>query len=349
VKKWFIVTVLLLVFYIALLFFFSSFLPMNKPVSGKLFIIEAWISPLDAETALPYLISDSVNRIIIVGKKYPHIKAEILADIQKRFKNASPSKVAPGKGIWMVTNSALAFNCNNFPVTQPGNSADITVIAKGTAALGIQAHFNLVVNGICLANAFVESEYEEFHFSTIASESGFESFFIYFDNDVFKDKYTDRNLNISGIKINGMSIDATEQNTVLITDYDASVNGFASQAEEFKNYIIQLGVDRAKIETVTFEQISGNQTLASARAFRRNVNLPDSGAVNILSSGLHSRRTWLTYQRILGSTTRVGVLNFEPTGTLKGKRNNLFASFIYLNDEMFSFLVTWIQLTAGSP
>jgi hypothetical protein len=45
----------------------------------------------------------------------------------------------------------------------------------------------------------------------------------------------------------------------------------------------------------------------------------------------------------------VGVLNFEPTGTLKGKRNNLFASFIYLNDEMFSFLVTWIQLTAGSP
>ena len=90
-----------------------------------------------------------------------------------------------------------------------------------------------------------------------------------------------------------------------------------------------------------------NQTLAAARAFKSSPSSHSISSANVVSSGLHSRRTWLTYKRVLGKETLVGVINFEQSDFRKGTREDNILQFQHLIDETFSYLFNWIYLTFG--
>lgn len=322
-----------------------SFLSLNKPVKSDLLLIEAWISPFEIEQALSVINSDTVAQAIIIGRKYPDNQEQILSLIRGKFITPHSDHAENNDGIWLLTNSALAFNCRQFSHAIVPDSLYISVTAKGTAALGYPAHFNLVINGKCIAGTFAGAVSKEYNFYIAAPEEGLQSLVIFFDNDVYHGQKEDRNLCISSLKINGAMFIAGTDNTFLIKEYGNYTNGFSSQAAEMRNYLVQLGANPQKVRFIEFDPVKKNQTLAASLAFTHFCKSQNISSVNILSSGLHCRRTWFTYKRVLGNDISVGVINFEPTGYLKGKRSNIISSFLYLNTEAISYLYNWISLT----
>jgi hypothetical protein len=344
VKRILLILLVIIVIYSIAMLLCRPFLAINRPVKSSAIVIEAWISPHDVELALPLMTSDSIKKIFIVGQNYPGTIEEMLARIQSHFTNI-PSDPSDTNGIWLLTNSALAFNCLNFSRINSDDTLKISVRAKGSSALGLPAHFNLVLNGQLAGSTFVESQYKEYQFQIQFPEGGLQSLIIFFDNDVFEGKKEDRNLNISSLRINGTQMNAGVGNTQILLEYSSYTNGFNSQPAEMQNYLVQLGVDPLKIQCIAFHPVNENQTLAASQAFKQFPQANDISSFNILSSGLHSRRTWLTYQRVLGMQADIGIINYEPNRRIKGKRSNLLSGFFYLNNEAFSYLFNWIYLT----
>jgi len=114
-----------------------------------------------------------------------------------------------------------------------------------------------------------------------------------------------------------------------------------------KNYLIQIGIPSSKLTTISFEPVSRNQTLAAAKSFKASNFSRGIKSINIVSSGLHSRRSWITYKKILGKNCNVGVVQFEPSDFKKGTREDNFLEFQHLIDESFSYLYNWIFLSFG--
>ena len=122
--------------------------------------------------------------------------------------------------------------------------------------------------------------------------------------------------------------------------------GFASQALETADYLEKLGVPSSRLVAVAFDPRGPNLTLAAARSFRlRYADRPPPAAFNVVSSGIHCRRTWIAYKKLFRGKSAVGVLNFHPEGYT---RNNEFDDrpfWMLLADEGLSYLITWIRLT----
>jgi hypothetical protein len=345
VKRFALYLAVIIIIYSILLVFFRHFLSLHEPIKSDVLVIEAWISPFEVEQALPLINSDSVAQIIIIGQRYPDNGEKVKSLTREFFDHTNSIQPKKNSGIWLLTNSALAFDCRQFSQVLLTDSLHISVTSKGTAALGYPAHFNLVINSHCVAGAFAETDFKEFIFHIPAPADGLQSLLIFFDNDVYHGKKEDRNLFISSLKINDTMFLAGTDNTFLIKEYFNYVSGFNSQAVEIWNYLVQLGAYPQKVRFIEFDPVKKNQTLAASLAFTHFCRYQNISSVNILSSGLHSRRTLITYKRILGNGTSVGVINFEPTGYLEGKRSNIISSFLYLNNEAFSYLYNWIVLT----
>jgi hypothetical protein len=89
------------------------------------------------------------------------------------------------------------------------------------------------------------------------------------------------------------------------------VNNFNSVAERARNWLLSKGIDSSLVIAVPGEKVSINRTLTSALAFRdwlRKTNINVKG-INIVSSGTHARRTWMTYNRILDEKYKIGIIS----------------------------------------
>ncbi len=342
-----IVLISLLILLITGLYLSRPFFHITQPVKSDLLIIEAWISPFEIEQALQMINSDSIKGVIIVGKSFPDDSDSIVSMFNKDFESPIPSEDRSGGGIWLLTNASLAFNLMAIPVAcELDDSLKVKVRSKGSVAAGYFAHFNLIINGVYQAGAFTSAKDSVFSFVIKQPSDGLQSVIIHFDNDLVHQNQ-DRNLNIISIKVGDTELEANDQNSLLVKNDGRYANGFNSQAEERMNYLIQSGVQPEKIKTISFEPGKRNQTLAAAKAIRNSSIVTEISSVNIISSGIHSRRTGYTYKKILGEEIQVGVINFKQSDFKKGTPEDGFSEFLQLADEAFSYLFNRLYLFFG--
>jgi hypothetical protein len=250
-------------------------------------------------------------------------------------------------GVWLLANSAIALNLTAIPVAcELDDSLKIEIRAKGSESAGHFAQFNLVVNGKYCDGAFTTAKDSVFSFVVSQPDSGLQSIIIYFDNDLVHHGH-DRNLNIVSVKVGDYETEINERNIFLIKEDGKYSNGFESQAGDMKNYLVQLGVNPEKVKIISFEPFIRNQTLAAARAFIKSEYFNDISSVNIVSSGTHSRRSWITYQRTLGKEVAVGLIHFEQSDFKKDTVNNDISQFFLLAEEAVSYVINWIFFSVG--
>jgi uncharacterized SAM-binding protein YcdF (DUF218 family) len=342
---WVAVFILSAIMVVLIVVFYSRpFFAYTNPVNSDLLILEAWISPFELEQAIPLMKSDSVKRIIIVGQKYPDDRDSILSKTEKLFQPSSLVEEEERGGVYLLTNSSLVFDLKSFTITsQPDDTLLIGIRARGSEAAGYCAHFNLIVNGQYAGGAFASEKDTLYTFAISIPREDMQSIVVHFGNDLVHQNH-DRNLNIISLRMNETEIIANESNTLLIKHAGRYANGFLSQADEKKNYLVHLGVPPEKIKVQSFAPVRKNQTLASARTFASNSSINEISSVNIVSSGMHSRRTWLTYQRLLGKKIPVGVINFEQSDFRKGSREDKISQFVNLMEEALSYFINWVYL-----
>ena len=129
--------------------------------------------------------------------------------------------------------------------------------------------------------------------------------------------------------------------------------GRGSYLSEYRDYArlaaataIKLGFDESKIAIVPTPPIERDRTLASAIAVKQwlQENQPQITAINLYSKSVHSRRSWLLYQRACNPDLKVGIIAHTPLDydagswwkSSEGVRETIGEAIAYVYAKFFS-------------
>jgi endoglucanase len=99
--------------------------------------------------------------------------------------------------------------------TPTAGASTITVNAQGTAAAGVNAHFNLLIDGVKVGEGMAGTTAKDYTFTTNATADAAHKVQVQFDNDAYINGQ-DRNLLVNKITINGKAVAPTDS----IVTYD---------------------------------------------------------------------------------------------------------------------------------
>ena len=296
-----------------LLFIFPEslikYLKVNSPIETENLIVEGWVSDQTLEKAVNAYKEGKYNTIITTG-----------------------GPLAPF--ITLYQNGYLQFDLDqSYPALQVSPNDTIILTLAGTPSQGTYPHYRLIIDDIHIGDGIVGEEWHDYYFpiydgidSHVSSQNGqnnpgqkqvdIRNIIIYFDNDdnAFGE---DRNLSIKSIRVGNITVPArSEGNAVYTGQFERSrfeywTNVF-SYAEECKGKIERLGVPEAHIVAISAPKTITDRTYTSALAVAQWIDtshLTDL-SFNILTEGLHARRTWYLYKSALrGYATNVGIIS----------------------------------------
>lgn len=284
--------------------YLSGFLSKTEQVQANILLVEGWLSESDLDIVYEEYNTGNYDKIITTGLTY----------VDEYFN--------------MYENGYLIF----YPKHRNGihdkvSSHSISVDAYGSLNIKEYAHFDLFINNMVIADFSADKHRRRYSARWEGSISGIDSLMIRFTNDR-KDEFGDLNLMVKDIIIDDTIIMPYLHNS----EYDISeldrnrrvINDFNSTAERARNWLLSRVTDTTKIIAVPGGKVRINRTLTSALAFRDWLvrSKTDIKGINIISSGTHARRTWMTYNRILDEKYRIGIISIsgsEYSGSKIGK------------------------------
>jgi hypothetical protein len=176
------------------------------------------------------------------------------------------------------------------------------------------AHFNFFVNDSLISGFCANKRKRKYGINYTRSLKDVDSIMINFDNDAMGD-FGDHNLYVKEIIIDSNVVISYKNHSV----YNRTargwekriINNYCTFADLARNRLIEMGVDSNKVISVPGSNSHLNRTLSSAIAVRKwlQVSKYNIEGINIVSTGTHSRRTWMTYNRIL-NTYKIGIISF---------------------------------------
>lgn len=266
----------------------SHFLSASEKVDGNILIIEGWLPFEDLGFAIDEFHKSGAGYIFTTG-----IKA-----IPEYYN--------------MNTDGYLIFRTagNLTSADKPGHH---TFAVRAASELDGEnsAHFRLWINDSVVGDFLADRRKRKYTVDWYGTLSGIDSVMVQFDNDLRGD-FGDRNLFVKELIFdNKIKIPFLNNSVYDISSLDNKsriVNNMSSNAEMTAKRLVAMGVNPSVIIPVPAEMTSINRTLASALAVRdwlRNNHMNVTG-INIVSAGMHSRRTWMTFSRVL--PVRTGII-----------------------------------------
>lgn len=180
------------------------------------------------------------------------------------------------------------------------------------------SHFNFYLNDSLMADFDADDKAGKYYLNWFGSLNDIDSMMVQFTNDMV-DENGDRNLYVREITIDNKIIIPYQYNSVLdigsIGGSDRIVNNYESHPQIIRNKLISRGLDSTKIVAVPAKKTHFNRTLTSALALKRCLKASGKNikGINIISMGIHSRRTWLTYKRILDKSYQIGIISLSDS------------------------------------
>jgi hypothetical protein len=255
----------------------SEFLSVSEKVQANVLIIEGWLSYNDLNSVASEIRDGNYEHVLITGIKS-----------RPEYYNVH-------------SNGFLIFHTAKF--NPPGNNVRLVEV-KASSELGGKnaAHFNLWIND-SLVSSFYAGKWSR-KYSQAWNGGRIDSVMIEFDNDRLGD-FGDRNLYVSKIIFDHKTEIPFLNNSVYdigsIDTRNRIINNMNSNAELTAKRLVAMGVDSSLIVAVPGHKVRINRTLTSALAVRdwiRQSGLNVTG-LNIISAGAHSRRTWMTFRKVL--------------------------------------------------
>jgi hypothetical protein len=261
----------------------AEFLSFSQKVNANVLIIEGWLSYRDLNSVSNEILSGNYNYVLITGIKS---KPEYYNVHSNGFLIFYTDKLNPPEDIRLVE-------------------------VKASSEMGGKnsAHFNLWVND-SLVSSFNAGKCSR-RYSHAWNGDRIDSVMIEFDNDL-NGSFGDRNLYVSKIILDHKTEIPFLNNSVYdiapLDNRNRIKNNMNSNAELTAKRLVAMGIDSSLIIAVPGRKVRINRTLTSALAVRdwlRQSGKSVSG-INIISTGTHSRRTWMTFKKILGEN--VGII-----------------------------------------
>lgn len=301
----------------------GSFLGKSHKEKANLLIVEAWLPVTAIDLIKNEIINNSYDFVITTG-----IQSEELDFC-----------MVPMNGYLIFYPKTVSIN------EVESRQHKIGVIARSEMGGIYSSHFNVFINDSLVADFNADEETRNFEVEWFGKPNEFDSLMVQFTNDYFDDS-GDRNLYIKEIIIDNEMVIPYQFNSV----YDVGslggnnriINDFRSHSELMRNNLINYGIDPQKIIAVTGKRTKVNRTLNGALAFRRWLKTSDSdvAGINIVTLGIHARRTWLTYRKVLNNVCPVGVIPIPVTHDIKGNTSDRLAVIA----ETIALIYYWIIL-----
>ncbi len=179
-------------------------------------------------------------------------------------------------------------------------------------------HFNFFVNDTLLSEFIADDKERKYSLIWNGALKDIDSLMVYFDDD-YLDEGGDKNLYVKEITINNKINIQYKYNSVYdigrIGGTNRFINNYNSESELSRIHLMKSGIDPSLIIAITGKSSRINRTLKSALAFRRWLSNYNGNvkSINIISDGIHSRRTMITYKSILKKDIEIGIISLsEP-------------------------------------
>jgi hypothetical protein len=284
----------------------SSYLSKSEEVNANILLIEGWLSEKDLEVVNNEFENNNYDTIITTG----------LAFVDEFFN--------------MYENGYLIFY-PGFRNTGKSEFRQHTISINAYSTLNSEpAHFNFYIDKTLISDFLADKHKRKYSTSWEGAISDIDSMMVQFTNDKV-DEGGDLNLSIKDIVIDDTIIIPYLHNS----EYDISemdgkrriINNFNSAAERAKSWLVSQGIDSTIIIAVPGRKSRINRTLTSALAFRNW--LTKSGinvkGINIMSSGPHARRTWMTFNKVLDGKYEIGIISL-PFDSSQSKIGNVIST-----------------------
>lgn len=315
----FFITLTGFLLYILLFFLFSeniaSFLSIIRPIKANVLIVEGWIPHNDIEKSI-----------------------DIISDPQYDYILTTGGKVDPFYPV--VMNGSLVFYTHAI-LREKQYAADnkISVYAYGELGGSHCSQFKVIVNDSVIGQFCAGKKKKKYVSQYFGVLSNIDSIAIQFTNDSMG-TFGDHNLYIKELIINSQIYIPYTNNSI----YERTAKGWEKRiildyntyAEFTKNYLLELGIDSRKIIAISETKNHGNRTLESAQGINTWIKLNNNhvDGINVLSAGQHSRRSWLTYEKLVPINQKVGILTCDTSG----KEESRTISFIQTLKEFHKLL-----------
>ena len=327
-KLWIILpfTIILLLFY---LFIRSSqnrlveFLSKTNTVDANILVLEGWLPEFSIEKTYDEFVKNDYNLIVTTGLKSRSLDYCLMA-----------------------MNGYLIFYPNSeFRKNKERKNHLIEIVAHSKMSGNYCSHFNFFINDSLVADFNADTKEGKYLVSWTGSLEKIDSLIVQFDND-YVDSGGDRNLLVKEIIIDNKIVIPYQFNSVYdIGSLDGKnriFNNYESHAELARNNLVYFGIDSASVMAAIGKKTEINRTLASALAFRRWLKSYDGKVegINIISFGIHSRRTYLTFKSVLDKSIRIGIISLPESDDPSFKKFD----FTYILGEVLSLIYYWVIL-----
>ena len=271
--------------------YLSGYLSKSEQVKANVLIIEGWLPEYALEMAYKEFEKSKYEYVITTGLQYR-------------------------KEYYMVSeNGYLIFYLKNkFSEINDSGLHSIEIDAYSELEGDNRAHFNLYVNDSIIADFFVEKSKKRYRVEWEGNLRDIRTIYVQFTNDAVGD-FGDRNLYVKEIiiddKIKIPYQDNSEYDIGKLYGKNRTINNFNSSAQYAKNRLLSMGIDSSLLIAIPGNKVKINRTLSSALAFRdwlKTANIDIKG-INIISMGTHTRRTWMTYNKILNEKYVIGIIS----------------------------------------
>jgi len=312
---------------IAALFHFSReslirFLSVSSRVNPELLVVEGWLPDPALKGAVEEINSNSYKLIITTGIKSSELDYCMMG-MNGYFIFYPGLRIDPEKDSGIHT---------------------IEVVAKSKMGGNYSCHFNFFVNDSLIDHFTADEKSNKYGIEWFGALNDIDSLMIFFDNDMV-DENGDRNLFIREIIIDSRITIPYQYNSVYdigaLDGRERIINNYETLAELARNKLVRYGIDSSKILPLAAQRPGLNRTLSSALAFRHGLEKANLKYTdfNIFSHGIHARRTWITYKRILDKSYNVGIIAFSDPVNMKSEELESAKIFAETLDLIYYWII----------
>lgn len=301
--------------------YLSGYLSKSEEVNANILLVEGWVSEPVIKTAYDEFNKNGYEYIITTGLK------------------------ARNNYFELSENGFLVFNTGNILARKTGIGQHSIEIDSYSELEGDNcAHFNVYINDSLNAEFLASKSRKKYSIDYSGNLSEIDSITIQFTNDAIGD-FGDRNLYIKELIIdNEITIPYynSEFDAGRLDGKRRTSNNFDSNARQVKNRLISMGMDSSRVIATSGNKVRINRTLTSAVAFRdwqQSSEIKITG-INILTVGMHARRTWMTYNKILDEKYKIGIISVPDSSHHLSRENRIMKAL----RETLGILYYWLIL-----
>jgi len=302
--------------------YLSGYLSKSEQVKANVLIVEGWLPGYALEMAYKEFEKSKYEYVITTGLPYHDEYYGI-----------------PENGYLIFYLKNKLFDINESRLHSIGINAFSELEGEN------RAHFNLYVNDSIVADFFVEKSKKKYRVDWKGNLKDIRTIYVQFTNDSIGD-FGDRNLYVKEIIIDEKIVipyqDNSEYDIGKLFGKNRIINNFNSSAQYARDRLLSMGIDSSLLISIPGNKVKINRTLTSALAFRdwlKTVNINIKG-INIISMGTHTRRTWMTYNKILNEQYRIGIISLPDYNYNNSRSFRLFKTI----RESLGIVYYWLIL-----